>query len=708
MTAKKACELAPHKTRLQKGLELQRKKGRGKGGRDTAASEQDGLEVGDRDDEVVELDASAAIQCALDALLSPSDSDRAAANQDSEEQLLALDVLCLAAQLAGVDLSEDVQAHTARVIYDFWSSHLPGAHCRALLDVLLSKPAPQKAKLVQSILQILADVPFTTKRPVQLLTHIFDSTTSDDLHAYFPNLWHRLVEALYEQSGGQQAAKSLAKLAQREYGDAEDELVDLLRPLILEDKPSLRQIVFENLLPPILQKKPKLSIKLLSMLSLSPSSDEDKGQLSAYLSLARVGAAWNPLLAVEVPEIEDLLATSVTHATPTIRLEALRLLGGISGGSASGRAIPLHHLDLYKKFWKYNIGDSDSLAVRTALVGVWKDFLTRCRHSTHAASRDISNYSKHLAKTKCDREDCATTIAMKESKAYNMAVQGFFSWWVELVIAQLDVTKPYRCQSNALKFLEGLLNEGLDPEYRRLDRTKAAKAKAAAEWPFTLTVVSAKYFVPRLITCVISTYEDIKQAAFAILRRCPISKSVLEEIRQPALKLVAGKRDAEIVSGTLLIRLLCERLAVGTDSNNSALMNSLAGQSEETYVSEMGASAFYSSQEAVHRIIHKQDVTKDGCPFLPPVYPVVSIHEMLAISDSQLQKARIDFAHAAQHEPVHGAIAAAKSVCSKLPRVTSLSLSDLDMNAAHCSSTTSLRNSIKPSGETSTGGVANW
>ena len=539
-------EVALNRRLLQQAVEDQR-----------AGKHSDGA----RPSTVSDSDIHAAL-CATFELLSLDGTDdrRSAQNQAS-----AFEVLSMAAQLDRVDYSKAEQEHFANAVYDHWASPIPGVHCRALLNALLARSPQQQPVVLSALLKLLQrEFAVGNKRSLHILASILNFTNDEDLDMYFPDLWEKLVLSLYEKAGSLQAAKIMSKLALRRYTDTSnsDLLAEHMFPLLLADSLLTRQTVFESLLPSLISAIPGLVPALNSRLSPSIHTQQ---ALSAYLSLSRIALSSQADAVLDQSAQENVVRNAIAHPLPSIRFEALRLLVSSSDGSVTSRRISHHHFVLYETFWTYNICDLDSEAMRTNLLGTWKDLINRCRISSYAALRDSLKLQKLVNAGETD-----SASQLMEATEYLRMVKTFLMWWKDLAIDQLAPIKPYRCHMNALKFIKILLNEGIDSSYQRAKdmNTKIFKAKVAPLWGYELRIVSS-LLIEKLLACTTSTYEDVKSAAFQLLKCCSIPVELLQAVRRPALMLISGMRDTEIVSGTLLHRLLCNEHPVAHEGSIS-------------------------------------------------------------------------------------------------------------------------------------------
>jgi hypothetical protein len=313
----------------------------------------------------------------------------------------------------------------------------------------------------------------------------------------------------------------------------------------------------------------------------------------------------------------------------------------------------MHHFSLYQRFWKYNLADNDSASVRTGLVGAWKEFVLRCRGSAYAAQRDAAKQGKLL-----DAGRAGSEKQRDEAVRYVQAVEDFFIVWTTRAVQELQAYKPYRCQINALRYLEVLLVEGIDQDFgTSAPATKKGKAKAAAPqtWPFSISISATPTFAAHLILCVTSTYADIKETAYQLLLRIRPPAKLVQQVKSLAIMYVGGKRDAEINSGTLLLRL------VATFPPGTALRDEVSG-----------------------------------------------VNEVLALAEDRIFKAVGNFEYAAQHRPIHGYILALKCVqalshaCPRLV-LTIVFLKQSTHPGCAAAGETALRRRV----ESSQGGLAN-
>ena len=491
------------------------------------------------------------VHAALQAIFALLALDAEITRLGSGEQALCFEILSMAAQLDHIEFSLDDQIRFAQAVFDFWACSVPSIHCRALLNILLARRAG-RSHFVMSMSKLLQEnfVP-GNKRSLHILAMIFDVLEDNHIENCFPDLWDKLVESLSEQSGSLQAGKVLLKLAIRRHGNDADQLAQQLFTLLLEESHCARQTVYETLLPPLLTSVPGLVDALI--VRLIPLLDSLNG-LSAYLSLLRIALSASAVINLNQPAIMDVICDSVVHAVPSIRFEALRLLVTLSCGNAASRRIPGEHFNVYRTFWTHSMGDSDSAATRTSLIGTWKDFLVQCRISSYAASRDAKKFDKlgKAGKSEAIQE-------FFEAKDYVEAVEGFLRWWLKLAMTQLHPAKPYRCQANALLFLEVLLHSGVDSSYVKLPSERKSKSKAKTKstpiWAFEIQVISDAAAATKLLACITSTYDDIQDSALRLLQHCNLTPDQKQSIKKLAFTFIMGKRDSEIASGILLLRL---------------------------------------------------------------------------------------------------------------------------------------------------------
>lgn len=406
------------------------------------------------------------------------------------------------------------------------------------------------------------------RRALQTLGQVLQATSVESVYAHFPEVWASLVAGLQESSGASQSAKVLAILVEKSY--QEGVLCDAsavsakLYPLLLIPSTSTRQAVYETLVPILLPSIPNLLQALLETVA------SDNNDTLNTLTLARIGAQCTPSIsALTDAQMANVIRPSLIHSDPATRFEAIRLLSLLPIGSSASltRPISSNLLDLHRLFWTYNLHDSDSATVQTGLIGVWKDFLVRCRQSSYACRREIKRHVQRQL------ED---TTAHAENTKYLDNLLRFFTWWTDYAIDSLKIYKPYRCHVNALNYLLVLLNEGIDPAFISNDTVSgksSRKQQTPKLWGITLHLSSnsdhqegssttgTNLLTSRLLQIIkVSTYENVKQSAFEILRRCPLSRDAVDGLVPSALSSINGQRDSDMTSGILLFRLASEKM----------------------------------------------------------------------------------------------------------------------------------------------------
>lgn len=539
MTANASNQFAEARSQVKKLLEWQRHTHI----KHVAADEDASHAQGTEDKPVVDVEE--ALRSSLEVLLQKGSSDHAAAAGSSTE-CDAFQVVSMAVQLHQFQLSEEVQTSIAEVVYRLWTSTSPGVACRSLLEAILARKSQDSAVVVQHLLRILQQT-FTVgnKRSLQILIHLFDVVDVEKLEETFPDLTDKLAQCISSQSGAQPAARILGKLAIRKGEGDPLLLLEYLKPFIAQDTYRAKQAVQENLLPPILSQVPHLREPLLEWLSAEAAVSES--HLFALLSLARITLSFEQESPTTNNRFDDSITTSIVHEDPLIRFEAFRLLASLPAGSAPSRSYDVNHLKLHTMFWKYNLTDSDSPAVRTGLIGEWKHFIVRARLSSNATKRKFVKYEK-LPESKSE------PLALEEAQKYITAVEAFFDDWVKFAVAQLSPVKPYRCQIASLMFLQILLESSIDPCYQVHTQSKPGKVQDVISWPFKIQIITPD-LIDELITCIRSTYDDVRSIACAILASIQLKSKQAQLISDLGFMLVQRKREADIASATLYLRL---------------------------------------------------------------------------------------------------------------------------------------------------------
>ena len=491
-----------------------------------------------------------ALRRCLDTLL----EGREAASE--EEIIAALEGLQFAAHLVGPAecYSRDDFLRIADAIYAYWESAPGKISVHSILEAFLklgTEAAPQSNPdhtVAFCLLRRLRDdFSAGNRRALQILATVFPYTSDGDIEAAFPNLWRTLVDSLSGSTGAVQAAKILAKLAIRSE-EGTDALAARLLPITLLESKGARTVITETLLPAVFTAKSQLPAALLSRLS---ESNTNAKHLAVYLAVCRVALSAEKPADVSSLQVEKVLSDSLTHDDPQIRYESLRLLVLLPHGKA-GTSSPIQpgHWNLDREFWTYNIDDLDSVSVQTGLIGVWKDFLARCRASSYASKRDLARLQK---RDSAADEGQASGVQHADNLSY---IQNFLEWWLDLVVVALRPGKPYRSVINALTYLEVLINSDVDPVLTEHGLVKTSKVKSSQQWGISLALTQRQELRERLLGCItFSTYVNVKQAAFALLQRWPLEPGMLQPYYAASLQLIQQQRDADIASGILLLRL---------------------------------------------------------------------------------------------------------------------------------------------------------
>lgn len=521
------------------------------------AARQDTSESIHNDARKPSVDVQDALRSSFEVLLQENGHDHVqAASAESD----AFQTVTMVVQLEDFTFSKQEQANVAEVVYRLWPSTSPGVACRSLLEATLARKSADTAAFTDQLLRILQQT-FTVgnKRSLQILLHLYDAVDEGLLAEAFPDLVEKLGQCITSQSGAQHAARILSKIALRKQEGDNVKLLTFLKPFIPQEAHRAKQAVFEDLLPPVLSQVPELQQPLLEWLQTEAPTSTN--HLFALLVLARISPSPDAASSEKVDRFNDLISTSLTHEHPLIRFEAFRLLASLPHGASPSRRFDLQHLKLHSMFWRYNLTDSDSPAVRTGLIGEWKHFIIRAKLSSNAAHRVVVKYQKRP-------ESDAINSEAEEAQQYLEAVQLFFSNWVTHATAQLSPVKPYRCQVSSLIFLQILLEHGIDSTFQAGVAAKGAKAKEVVIWPFKVQIVT-RSFNESLITCMRSTYDDVRNLAYAILVNTPLEPDLVQLVCDLGFLLVQRKREADIASATLYLRLASATVATEASRRDS-------------------------------------------------------------------------------------------------------------------------------------------
>lgn len=545
------------------------------------------------------VDVHDALLSSFDVLLQKNENENehdhvVAASAESD----AFQIVTMAVQLGDFTLSLQEQTSIAEVVYQLWYSTSPGVTCRSLLEAMLARKTPDTATFIDQLLGILQQT-FTVgnKRSLQLLVHLYDAVDQDLLEKTFPDLVEKLGQCITSQSGAQPAARILAKVALGQNEGGVPQLLNFLKPFIPQESHRAKQAVYEDLLPPILTQVPQLQQPLLDWLrSEAPTSPS---HLFALLVLARLcPVKHNEPVEARTGHYDDLIATSLTHEDPLIRFEAFRLLSSLPHGASPSRRFNTHHLSLHTMFWKYNLTDSDSPAVRTGLIGEWKNFIVRAKLSCNAAEKLVVKHQKRPASEGSHPD-------LEDAQKYLTAMQAFFETWVEHAVAQLSPVKPYRCQISSLIFLQILLEHGVDSSYKSSTPGRSAKGKDVTTWPFKIEIVTYS-FKDSLITCMRSTYDDIRNLAYSLLVSMPLEPELVQLVHDLGFMLVQRKREADISSATLYLRLAsaAARPALSHDSSSFDILRGTVPKLLEMLVQRTEAFRVNFAQAADAQPVH--------------------------------------------------------------------------------------------------------
>ncbi|KAM0754870.1 hypothetical protein T439DRAFT_321926 [Meredithblackwellia eburnea MCA 4105] len=245
----------------------------------------------------------------------------------------------------------------------------------------------------------------------------------------------------------------------------------------------------------------------------------------------------------------DLLAVTLTHSSPTLRLSSALLLVDTF---ATATLMTQDELDMLSLFYSAGLGEEDPAFIM-GLRNVTGKLLTRLRESS--------------AKVERLRKQCQTGGDHGTASAYVSMLNTFLSKWSDELLRALNPAKPFRIKSAALHLLDQLLRSGLD---RRFDLVLPTPIQARP-WPSAIHLdVIGKTTTSIILRVFQSTYTSLRILAVSILERFPKPlpgydgdggvKKVAIELLDPSLKMIRSGREAEASAGAELIALVARTM----------------------------------------------------------------------------------------------------------------------------------------------------
>lgn len=376
--------------------------------------------------------------------------------------------------------------------------------------------------------------------------------------------------------------------------------------------------------------------------SVEKLSDED---LEAALAFLRIGNSLNLVqldstdssspLAHRVPLPLELLETTLTRLSPSLRADALSLL---VLSSSTAVQFPPSSFPLLKTFYKYSLGEEEG-EFRMQTIGLTGKLLLRLRDSAWKAQR-AANKDKDGA---------------KEAQGYVDAVKEWVEWWLRLVgIENLNPARPYRLKMNSLRMLDLAFQAQLDSNYRldtadgpeeaggnggkgkvKRDATtgystyrKTASTQTPmfntkyrsqvknengvrteeGAWPFEIRLVTAET-THVLLRQLLSTYTSARSVCISALERFPSplpgyegpegSEKAKRELLLPALRMIKSGRESDASAGAGIVGLVWRKWILDSvEKGDASLADWTLGQVggwEETEITKKGPAGCESS-----------------------------------------------------------------------------------------------------------------
>lgn len=177
-------------------------------------------------------------------------------------------------------------------------------------------------------------------------------------------------------------------------------------------------------------------------------------------------------------------------------------------------------LDLLSRHFLPYLSRTAEAEERNTVCGHWKVLLDRFRATTYAAARDAKK-QKQAAK------DASIS---SEAESYLADVQSFLLLAYNTFLNHLVSVAPYREQSTSLRCLALLFGCGVIDNWYNPAFTMSTK-RIQATWSFSISdAIDIPRSQHRFTRCLTSTYQDIRNTAFELLKGFP------ESLQPPYLK----------------------------------------------------------------------------------------------------------------------------------------------------------------------------
>ncbi|SGZ26074.1 BQ5605_C024g09829 [Microbotryum silenes-dioicae] len=427
---------------------------------------------------------------------------------------------------------------------------------------------------------------------------------------------------------------------------------------------------------------------------LHEENQKTEDELHILLALLKVGHQLHLVEIAEEAHVEDIQSTDrdphlvvvpqqliqkcLYHASASLRTSAFALL---VLSTSNHLAIPASNFPLIRTFYNYSLGDEDG-EFRMTSIALSGKLLLRLRDSAWKAQRKVDK------------------LADPASIQYVVLVQSFITWWTNDLLANLNPAKPFRIRTNALRFLDLLLQAKLDerfgstiplvegkstgpkhvsgyssyrktapttmPHFQRKHKKidddaasgKADDGTSPGAWPFRVDLINAKTTFT-LLRLLLSTYTSLRELSIVLLERFPAplpgyegqkgGERAKKELLVPALRMVRSGRESEASAGAGIVGLVWRKWVL--EGEGSWKLGEIGGWTER----EGGIAG------------------APGFAFL---------NSLMDLADAQLAAHEADLGRAASTSPMHGTLIALRHLFISIPLASLDRLSSVEERRA--------------------------
>ncbi|SCV70448.1 BQ2448_1842 [Microbotryum intermedium] len=377
---------------------------------------------------------------------------------------------------------------------------------------------------------------------------------------------------------------------------------------------------------------------------------------------------------VVVPQ--QLIQKCLYHASASLRTSAFALL---VLSTSNHLAIPASNFPLLRTFYTYSLGDEDG-EFRMTSIALSGKLLLRLRDSAWKAQRKVDKLSDPA------------------SIKYIALVQSFIRWWANDLLANLNPAKPFRIRTNALRFLDLLLQAKLDerfrltvvvdskstgpkdvsgyssyrktapttmPQFQRKHKKidgdsasgKAEDRTSPGAWPFEVDLINARTTFT-LLRLLLSTYTSLRELTIGLLEQFPAplpgyegeegGEKAKRELLVPALRMFRSGREAEASAGAGIVGLVWRKWVL--EGEGSWRLGEIGGWTER-----------------------EGNTCAPGFAFL---------NSLMDLADAQLAAHEADLGRAAWTSPMHGTLIALRHLFISIPLASLDRLSSVEERRA--------------------------